>query len=159
ELLLGFFDDTPADEDRARRAQDRLHAAGAHGYRMFLTSLLPAAAHVDHAPLSLCTLGRFEVVRDGVAVRRDAWQSRKARDLLKLIVARRGRPAPRDWLMEALWPEQDPTRLSNRLSVALSTLRSVLDPDHRHDPDHFVAATADAIALKLCNVDVDVERF
>jgi DNA-binding SARP family transcriptional activator len=110
-------------------------------------------------PLAVLTLGRFSVARDGSAVGREEWQSKKARDLLKMIVARRGRPTPREWLMEVLWPGQDPGLLSNRLSVALSTLRSVLDPGHAFASDHFVVATVQAIWLRSENVDVDIERF
>lgn len=50
-----------------------------------------------------------------------AWQSKKARDLVKILVSRRGRPASREMLMDALWPGEDPARLGNRLSQALST--------------------------------------
>jgi DNA-binding SARP family transcriptional activator len=88
-----------------------------------------------------------------------AWQSRKARDLLKILVARRGRPTPRDYLMEALWPEQSPAPLGNRLSVLLSTVRSVIDPEKRHDPDEFVGGDKSAIWLQSENVAIDVERF
>jgi DNA-binding SARP family transcriptional activator len=47
----------------------------------------------------------------------------------------------------------------NRLSVALSTLRSVLDPDHNHGPDHYLRADGDTVALDLSRLDVDIERF
>ena len=88
-----------------------------------------------------------------------AWQSKKARTLLKILVARRGRPAARDYLMEALWPEESPGVVTRRLSVALSTVRAVLDPDKRHPPDHFVIGDKDAIRLDLANLPVDVEAF
>lgn len=159
ELILGLIAGGAAGAARVEEAQGRLRAVGAHGYRAFLTSVLPARADVAHAPLSVATLGRFAVAREGDPVSREEWQSKKARDLLKLLVARRGRPAPRDWLMEALWSGQDPGLVSNRLSVALSTLRSVLDPGRRFAPDHFVVATTDGIGLSLANVDVDLERF
>ncbi len=159
ELILGVIAGGATGRARAEQAEERLRAAGAHGYRAFLESVLRVPEEVDHPPLSVFTLGRFTVARDGVAVAHDEWQSKKARDLLKLLVARHGRPAPRELLMEALWPAQDPGLLSNRLSVALSTLRGVLDPDRRFAPDHFVIATADAIGLRLANIDIDVERF
>ena len=69
-----------------------------------------------------------------------AWQSRKARDLLKILAARRGRPLTRDAAAEALWPNEHPGPLPNRLSVALSTLRKVLDPERVAPADHFIAA-------------------
>ena len=61
--------------------------------------------------------------------------------------------------MDALWPEEDPVKVRNRLSVALSTLRAVLDPDKRFDPDHFVRADRDCVSLDLDNLVVDVEIF
>jgi DNA-binding SARP family transcriptional activator len=61
--------------------------------------------------------------------------------------------------METLWPEEDPGRLGNRLSVALATARAVLDPQDGFDPDHFVAADKEAIGVRLDHVAVDVESF
>jgi DNA-binding SARP family transcriptional activator len=111
------------------------------------------------APVAIEALGRFGVMRGGVPVALQEWQSRKARDLLKLLVARLGRPAPREFLLEALWPEQDPYRTRPRLSVALSTVRAVLDPGHRCEPEHFVAATRDTVTLDTSRVMLDLEAF
>jgi ATP/maltotriose-dependent transcriptional regulator MalT/DNA-binding SARP family transcriptional activator len=110
-------------------------------------------------PLMIQTLGRFRVQRGDELVPHTAWQSKKARDLLKMLVARRGRRTARDVVMEALWPGDDPARVGKRLSVALSTLRGVLDPTKRFDPEYFVSADPSAIAIELEHVDVDVERF
>jgi DNA-binding SARP family transcriptional activator len=105
------------------------------------------------------SLGGFSVLRDGDVVRISEWQSKKARELLKLLVARRGRPAPRPYLMETLWPGEGPQRVANRLSVALSTIRNVLDPGRRFPPNQFVRADSDSVAISLDAVDVDLERF
>ena len=105
------------------------------------------------------TLGGFRVFRGGEPVSASAWQSKKARTLLKILIARRGRPTPRDAMMELLWPGDDPVRLTNRLSVALATLRAVLDPVKRHPPEHFVTTDREVVRLELANVAVDVERF
>src|SRR4029453_14266575 len=64
--------------------------------------------------------------------------AREGGALLNQSVARRGRPVSRDALIEALWPEEDPALCANRLSVALSTLRGVLDPERGFAADHFV---------------------
>ncbi len=144
------------DADAQRNAEEDLRALGARGYRTALSSLLPR----DTAqPLVVQALGRFRVLRGGEPIPLAAWQSRKARDLLKILVARRGRPTPRDYLMEALWPEQSPERLGNRLSVLLSTVRTVLDPEKHFDGDHFVAADRSSLWLQVENLTVDVERF
>jgi DNA-binding SARP family transcriptional activator len=97
------------------------------------------------------------VLRNGSAVPPAAWQSRKARDLLKFLIARRGRATPRELLAEALWPGDDPDRLGNRLSVALSTLRSVLDPERQFGQDTFVRTDRESVLLDLDTVLVDVE--
>src|SRR5829696_4104308 len=91
------------------------------------------------APVAIQSLGRFRVFRAGRPVPPGEWQSKKARDVLKILIARRGRATPREYLMEALWPDEDPRRVGNRLSVALSTLHAVLDPARRFGPGHFIA--------------------
>jgi DNA-binding SARP family transcriptional activator len=105
------------------------------------------------------SLGRFELSVDGVPVTMSMWQSRKARDLLRVLVARRGRATAREELTDLLWPGEDSERLSHRLSVALSTVRSVLDPDRGTDADHFVLADHAGIVLRLEHLAVDLELF
>jgi DNA-binding SARP family transcriptional activator len=112
-----------------------------------------------HPRLAIRSLGTFAVERDGRLVGPSEWQSKKARDLLKILVCRRGRPVTREALLEALWPEQDPARTANRLAVALSTARVVLDPARRFASDHFIAADRSAVRLESGRVVVDVERF
>jgi DNA-binding SARP family transcriptional activator len=118
----------------------------------------PVAAARDDG-VAICTLGAFRLWRDGVPVASTVWQSKKARTLLKILVARRGRSTTRSFLMDALWPEEHPDKLTNRLSVALATVRSVLDPDKRHPPDWFVEGDRDAVRLNTANISVDVDRF
>jgi len=136
--------DTGSAEARLRELGARPHVA---------PRAAPAAAVAVEA------LGRFRVVRNGAPVARSEWRSRKARDLLKMLVARRGRPVARDALIEALWPGEDPARCANRLSVALSTLRAVLDPQRRFGADRFVLSAGGAVALDLDHVAVDLEAF
>jgi ATP/maltotriose-dependent transcriptional regulator MalT/DNA-binding SARP family transcriptional activator len=110
-------------------------------------------------PVTLRVLGEFQLLRGGRPVPAAEWQSRKARDLVKILVSRRGRPASRAGLMAALWPDEDADRLGNRFSVALSTARSVLDPAKAYGPDHLVIAEDGAVRLDAERVEVDVERF
>jgi DNA-binding SARP family transcriptional activator/tetratricopeptide (TPR) repeat protein len=117
----------------------------------------PLAVARRSAPLaSIRTLGAFQVLRDGVPVPKAAWQSKKARDLLKLLVARR-RPVPREQLMELLWPEVDPARSGNRLSVLLSMVRDVLQPVRSGDGP--LVTDGNAVWLDHAQVAVDVEDF
>jgi DNA-binding SARP family transcriptional activator len=109
--------------------------------------------------IAVHALGGFQVLRGGVGVEPGEWQSKKARDLLKILVSHRGRPVPRARLMDLLWPGQSPSTGGNRLSVQLSTLRRVLDPDRRIQQGSPIIADRAAIAVNLDLVDVDVERF
>ena len=153
ELVIALI---KGEVERAAALEDRLGSFGVRGNRTHLSRLLPPAAD---PPLRVQTLGHFGVLRDGKPISLVEWQSRKARDLLKILVARRGRPTPREYLMETLWPEQAPSRLGSRLSVVLSTVRAVLDPEKRFEPEYFVAADAGAAWLRADHVSVDVERF
>jgi ATP/maltotriose-dependent transcriptional regulator MalT/DNA-binding SARP family transcriptional activator len=143
----------------AERVERELKALGVRDTTGRAASVLMAAGAVEGAPLVIQTLGGFGVLRHGEPMPPEAWKSRKARELLKILAARRGKPVARDELIEALWPEEDPTRTGNRLSVALSTLRSVLDPQRTHGPDHFVGAGDGALRLSLESVELDVESF
>jgi DNA-binding SARP family transcriptional activator len=152
-LAAGARPATPAVE----AAERRLRALGVRVGAEVAAGLLRAVATPPRDPVRIQALGGFRVLRAGEPVPVEQWQSRKARDLLKVLVARRGRAVPREALMEALWPDEDPARLSNRLSVALSTVRTVLDPDRRHPSDRFVLA--DKHVVGLTQVPVDVEEF
>lgn len=107
-------------------------------------------------PVFIQTLGVFRVVRDGVPIPSTAWQSKKARELLKILIARR-RPTPRDQLMELLWPRVGPAVAGNRLSVLLSTVRDVLQPQPIGAAP--VDTTDGAVSLNRAQVSVDVEDF
>lgn len=116
-----------------------------------------AAARARSAPsVSIRALGTFQVFRNGVAVPTAEWQSRRARDLLKILVSRR-RPVPREQLMELLWPYERPSKQGNRLSVLLSTVRGILDRDR--DKQIEGCLCTDGTSVWLDGVDVDVEDF
>jgi DNA-binding SARP family transcriptional activator len=117
----------------------------------------PLGVLVRSAPsVSIQTLGAFRVIRDGLPVPITAWKSKKARELLKILIARR-RPTPRDQLMDLLWPGSPPAVVGNRLSVLLSTLRDVLQPQPMsEDP---LVLTDGAVSLNRACITVDVEEF
>ena len=74
-------------------------------------------------------------------------------------MARRGRATTRDTFFELLWPDDDPEPLGNRLSVALATVRSVLDPEKKFPAEYFVPADKGSIALDLDHIELDIEAF
>jgi DNA-binding SARP family transcriptional activator len=77
------------------------------------------------AAVEIRCFGRFEVLREGVAVQR--WRRHAAKKLLKILVVQR-RPVHRDVLLDALWPDAPQDASINSLRVALHALRRVLDP-------------------------------
>lgn len=76
--------------------------------------------------LVVCCLGMLEVRVDTRPIR--DWHSQKAKSLLGLLLERRGRPLPREVLMEALWPGADPMAANNNLKSTARALRQVLGP-------------------------------
>jgi DNA-binding SARP family transcriptional activator len=112
-----------------------------------------------HAPVRIFVLGRFDVVVAGRPVPLPAWRSRQARTLLKILVARRSRAVPRPELCELLWPDDEPRRTAHRLSVLLSAVRAVLDPDRRRPADHYVRADSAGMSLDAAAVCVDAEEL
>ncbi|MDG4831495.1 BTAD domain-containing putative transcriptional regulator [Solwaraspora sp. WMMD1047] len=140
-------------------AAERLTAAGAVVDRAASVCAAPGGTGGTAAEVAVRALGRFEVIVGGRPVPASQWQSRKARDLVRILVARRGRPVPRGELCDLLWPEDPPERTGHRLSVLLSIIRGVLDPAKVFSPDHFLVADQSSIALEVARVRVDVEEF
>ena len=159
ELALARLSSGVAAQAAAHRAGRRLRRLGIRASPSGPAGLLRTVALETDAPLTIETLGAFRIHRAGETVPRSGWRSKKARDLLKLLIAHGGRPVPRELLMEQLWPGQSPESLSNRLSVAISTLRATLDPEKRDPPDHFVSAGEGAVAVRLDSATVDVQLF
>lgn len=136
-------------------AERVLYDSGALGY---LAESRLVAAGPSAPEVAISTLGGFRVVRRGVPVDVGEWGSRKARDLVKLLIARRGAPVVRDEALEVLWPDAS-ERSARRLSALLSTVRNVFDPDKRHEPEHFINADHDTMWLVREHVELDVESF
>lgn len=99
--------------------------------------------------VEIVTMGRFDVVIDGSSVATAAWGSRRARTLLKRLVAARGWPVTRDELIDTLWPEAgDFDRMSSRLSVQLSAVRRILGGG--------IIADRSSVRLDLNEISVDI---
>ncbi len=153
-LALAELESGSVSAGLAAQAAEEAQALGAREVAAQAQALL---REVDEPEVTVVCLGGFRVDLASEPVPGAAWQSRKARDLVKLLVCRRGRPIHREQLAEILWPDVDPARTANRLSVALSTVRTIVDPEHRHAPDHYLRIDGDAVAL--ANTTIDVEQF
>jgi DNA-binding SARP family transcriptional activator len=157
-ILAGILNGDPARR-AAEDAASVFRSIGARGPAAEALERLETLDRARRAPVEIRALGRFRVSRDGAPIAPTAWQSRKARDLLKILVSRRGRPTTRETLFELLWPEEDPEPLANRLSVALATARGVIDPDKRFPADWFIGGDKQAVWLDTAHLEIDVEAF
>lgn len=86
------------------------------------------AAQLGEAPTRRLTVaffcfGKFYVEVEGARV--EALGPSKVVRILKFLVQSHGRLCPREMLLEAFWPEIEPEVASNRLRVALYTLRQI----------------------------------
>ena len=143
----------------AERAAAALRQIGAKGLALEADRVARSLSELESHDVSIRTLGGFGVVIGDEPVPSSAWQSRVAREIVGMLAANRGRPLHREIVIERLWPDEDPAKAGNRLSVALSTIRSVLDPDRRHGSDHHVVSSRESLALDLSHVEVDVDSF
>jgi DNA-binding SARP family transcriptional activator len=160
ELVLGERSPLAEERARGRAAARRLRDLGVRVEQAALAAgVLQGVGVGARRTLVVRVLGGFSVLVAGRPVPIAAWGSRKARDLLKILVAHRGRPVPRETLMEILWPGDDPEPLANRLAVAVATVRGVLDPERARGSEQYVGAEPESVWLRLDSVSVDVEAF
>lgn len=158
DLALALLDPDGDGRRRPHEVERRLQALGVHRTGR-VAGLLAALPRPEAPAVEIQTLGGFAVLRSGLPVPFSEWKSKKARDLLKILVARRGLPTHREFLMEALWPEASPATVSNRLSVATAILRSVLDPGRSFGPQHFVTGEGESLRLNVDRLALDVTGF
>lgn len=148
-----------------RAASDQCAAASAEGWQRHLERWRAAAAELSARPAGgasdrarIRVLGTFAVVGAG-RQEPERWTSRKARTLLKYLVASRGSAVRRDTVLHLLWPDTDPDLLANRFAVALATVRRTLDPDRSCSRQHFVEAGDIVLRLRAEHVEVDLDEF
>jgi DNA-binding SARP family transcriptional activator len=87
------------------------------------------AGPVGAVALTDCTLrcfGPLEIALGDRRLSQEAFDRRKSLDLLRHLLLARDTPTPRDVLIEKLWPEAPPAAGTNRLHVALNSLRQTL---------------------------------
>jgi DNA-binding SARP family transcriptional activator len=157
ELGLARRSDRADERARAAALEQRLQGWGCPPDGGAFPQRAIAAA--DLRPrTTIRVLGGFVVERGGRPVPRSAWGSRKARDLLKVLVVRAGRRIGREQLADLLWPDEPYDEVSNRLSVALSVARGVLAGDDT-TADAPIRTVDDAVVLDADTVDIDLVRF
>jgi DNA-binding SARP family transcriptional activator len=99
-------------------------------------------------------LGRFSVSVDGVPISGDAWRSRRAADVVKLLALAPAHRMHRAQAMEALWPESDPDASGTNLRKALHFAR------HAAGEERAIVNERGVLVLwPDARVETDVEGF
>ena len=138
-------------------ARNELRSLGVHDDIWRVGGPLRAVARLPGADeIRVHVLGQFGVQLGGDALPASAWPSRKARDVLRVLACRGDRGIGRERLGALVWPNAG--AVGNRLSVALSHVRSVLDPGRRLT-DPVVVSDGGFVRLDLRHVSVDLVDF
>ena len=99
-------------------------------------------------------LGRFQVAVDGSPISADAWRSRRAADLVKLLALAPAHRLHRLQVMEALWPDSDPQGSGTNLRKALHFARFAAG-----DETAILNEGGVLVLWPQAQVQTDVERF
>jgi DNA-binding SARP family transcriptional activator len=75
------------------------------------------------------TLGRFEIVKDGIPLRFEGKAQRRPLDLLKALIAFGGRNVSQEQLASVLWPDADGDAANASFTITLHRLRKLLGRD------------------------------
>ncbi len=110
--------------------------------------------------LELRCLGPFEVVQRGTLVAAEQFPRSKALGLLKLLALKAGTPLSKDFLIDQLWPDADPTSGANRLHGVVHALRSVIEPHRAERNWTYVRNRGELYYLDLeAPLEIDLLRY
>jgi DNA-binding SARP family transcriptional activator len=139
-----------------RAELDRLRSAGDRALRDGAARLLVVLPETDAPRLRVELLGPVRVLVDGEPV--DAPELRRGRVRMLLTLLAVAGPLRRERITDLMWPDNEPSRASRNLRVALSRLRQVLEPERPSGPaGRALRVDGDTVALAGSpRVDVDV---
>jgi ATP/maltotriose-dependent transcriptional regulator MalT/DNA-binding SARP family transcriptional activator len=103
--------------------------------------------------LRVTVLGRFELMRDGQAMRFSGKTQQRPLDVLKLVVALGGRDVDARQVMAGLWPEADGAAAKTSFDAALFRLRKLLDVEQA------ITLTGGKLSLSTALVWTDVREL
>jgi DNA-binding SARP family transcriptional activator len=108
------------------------------------------------AELAVCLLGRFRLFRRGQLV--EGWHGSKTPRVVRYLFAQRGRPVPRDMLMDLCWPDADPETARRNLHQAIYVVRKALRA--AYDPSQLILFADEAYAVNTsAGVWCDADEF
>lgn len=102
--------------------------------------------------------GGFRVEDDGGDLNLGAIRPR-SRTLLRYLAAAAGRPVHREQIIDALWPEMTGPAALNNFHVAVSTLRTFLEPGVARGASRHIVRNGATYRLATETADLDVAAF
>ena len=122
-------------------------------------NVIPIGAVRAVPSLSLRCFGGFSIAIKGRAVDLIAVKPR-ARAVLRLLAVHSGNPVHREVLQAAFWPDADADTGARNLHVAVSSLRSWLEPGVGRGGSSFILREGDAYRIALpADAEVDLMVF
>jgi DNA-binding SARP family transcriptional activator len=113
-------------------------------------TLSPSHPLTPSARLQVRLLGGFECAVNGRTVAPEAWGSRKARNLFKYLLLRRGRPLLAGDLLEEFWPDLPEDGARHALRSTLHRIRRALEPERpARAPSAFLQVADDTVCLSV----------
>lgn len=77
-------------------------------------------------PVQIHTLGKFEILRDGMPLPKSRKSPKKLIEIIKILLAMGGRDVPEQHLADALWPDKEGDSASDALATGIHRLRKLL---------------------------------
>lgn len=109
-------------------------------------------AHLQNHPgycLRIQTLGPFRIWQGMAELPASAWERKKARELLQLLLTHRATLLEREQIVELLWPELEAEAALRDFKIAYSTLCRVLEPERgRNQPSAYIVRDGSRYGLR-----------
>ena len=89
-------------------------------------------AHLDAwpFPVKIITMGRFEILKNGEPLVFSGKEQKRPLELLKTLITFGGGDVPKEYVIDALWPDIEGDLASKSLDTTLSRLRRLLGGDN-----------------------------
>jgi DNA-binding SARP family transcriptional activator/Flp pilus assembly protein TadD len=128
---------------------------------MFCSALLRRLQKIPPPPLTIRTLGGFEVRQGKRWIAVQSWKQRQAGELFRLLLISQQRTLRREQIIDALWPNALPSTAMSAFHQATSALRRVLEPDLPDKfPSRYLIVREGEVTLRLPpGSKVDFELF